>query len=94
MIKAFIGEWAPWFRFVSFSPAGVGTLVELWRRVLQKSDALEKNLQKLLLKKEVHKNQLEEKEDLQEWAGEQALRKRKTSRRSSLKRRKLPEDAE
>lgn len=48
-----------------------------------KYEALEKNLQKLLLKKEeVHKNQLEEKE---EGAGEGALRQRKTSRRSSLK---------
>lgn len=55
-----------------------------------KYDALEKNLQKLLLKKEeVHKNQLEEKEDLKEGAGEGALRQRKTSRRrSSLKKMK------
>lgn len=35
-------------------------------------------------KEEVHKNQLEEKEDFQEGAGEGALRQRKTSRRSSL----------
>lgn len=50
-----------------------------------KYDALEKNLQKLLLRKEaVHKNQLEQKEDLQERAGEGALRQRKISTRSSL----------